>query len=164
MTQHINIECPSCSPGEEVSHELVKFGKSPIVHCLECGLVYVASGIKIPNKISVRVFVNRIEHPFTQWVKLDAGELLYEDEEIVLDTLKTSEENPFIITSLQAGVRRVPSAFAEELDTIWVRPLEEITFGKKRKMRQKHPVSPENMKPAIEVSASSKGFKIVQET
>ncbi|MHC1755744.1 MAG: HVO_0476 family zinc finger protein [Methanosarcina sp.] len=164
MTQHINIECPSCSPEEKVSHELVKFGKSPMVHCLECGLVYVTSGIRTPDKISVRVFVNRIEHPFTRWVKLDAGELLYEDEEIVLDTVKTNDENPFIITSLQVGVRRVPSAFAEELDTIWARPLDEITFGKKKKVRQKHPVSLENMKPVIGVSASPKDFKIVQET
>jgi len=163
MTQHINIECPSCSPEEKVSHELIKLGQSPLVHCLECGLVYVASEIKIPDKISVRVFVNRIECPFTYWVKLDAGELLHEDEEIVLDKAKTSDKNPFIITSLQVGVRRVPSALAEELDTIWARPLDEITFGKKRKVRQKHPMSPENMKPAIGVSASSKAFNIVQE-
>jgi len=164
MTQHIKIECPSCSPEEKVSHELIKLGISPMVHCLECGLVYVASGIKIPDKISVRVFVNRIEHPFTRWVKLDAGELLCEDEEIVLDTVKTSAENPFIITSLQVGVRRVPSALAEELDTIWARPLDEITFGKRRKVRQKHPISPENMKPVIGVSTPSKALKLMQET
>jgi uncharacterized Zn finger protein len=135
-----------------------------MVHCLECGLVYVASGIKIPNKISVRVFVNRIENPFTHCVKLDSGEFLQEDEEIVLNAVKTSAENPFIITSLQTGVRRVPFALAEELDTIWARPLDEITFGKKRKVRQKHPISPENMKPVIGVSIPSKTFKIVQET
>jgi uncharacterized Zn finger protein len=79
MTQHIKTECPSCSPEEKVSHELIKLGKSPLVHCLECGLVYVAQGIKTPEKVSVRVFVNRIEQPFSRWVKLDARELLCED-------------------------------------------------------------------------------------
>ncbi len=28
MTQHIKIECPSCSPEERVSHELIKLGIS----------------------------------------------------------------------------------------------------------------------------------------
>ncbi len=164
MTQHINIECPSYSPEEKVSHELIKLGINPMVHCLECGLVYVAPGIKIPDKISVRVFVNRIERPFTHWVKLEARELLWEDEEIVMETVKTGAESPFIITSLQVGVRRVPSALAEELDTIWARPLDEITFGNKRKVRKKHSISPENMKPVIEVSTHSKTFKLMQGT
>lgn len=164
MIQHIKIECPSCSHEEKVSHELIKFGKSPIVHCLECGLVYAAPGIKTPEKVSVRVFVNRIEQPFTRWVKLDAGELLHEDEEIVLDKIKTSGDNPFVITSLQVGVRRVPSALAEDLDTIWARPLNEITFSKRRKTRQKHPISSENMTSVSGISAPSECLKAVQES
>jgi uncharacterized Zn finger protein len=163
MIQNLNIECPSCSPEERVSHELIKLGKSPLVHCLQCGLVYVASGVNIPEKISVRVFVNRIEHPFTRWVKLSAGEVLSEDEEIVLDNVNTSGDNPFIITSLQVGVRRVPSALAEELDTIWARPLNEITFGRKKKTRVKHPVSPKDMRSAIEISAPSDGLQAIQD-
>ncbi|WP_440945969.1 HVO_0476 family zinc finger protein [Methanosarcina sp. T3] len=161
MTQQINIECPSCSPEEKVSHELIKFGINPMVHCLECGLVYVASGLKTPDKISVRVYVNRIERPFTHWVKLDAGELLHEDEEIVLASGRNNDGNQYIITSLQVGVRRVSSALAEELDTIWARPLDEITFAKRRKARQKHPASLENM---IGVSTPSGAVNIVQET
>ncbi|MFZ2500311.1 MAG: HVO_0476 family zinc finger protein [Methanosarcina sp.] len=163
MTQNINIECPSCSPEEKVSHELLKLGKSPLVHCLQCGIMYVASGLDIPEKISVRVYVNRIEHPFTRWVKLSAGEVLSEDEEIVLDTGKATSDNPFVITSLQVGVRRVPSAPAEELDTIWARPLDEITFGKKKKTRQKHPVGSESMKPAIGIFIPSKGLQVMQD-
>jgi uncharacterized Zn finger protein len=161
MTEHINIECPSCSPEEKVSHELIKFGISPMVHCLECGLVYVASGLKAPDKISVRVYVNRIERPFTRWVKLSSGELLHEDEEIVLDSGRNSDGNQYIITSLQVGVRRVPSALAEELDTIWARPLDEIAFAKRRKVRQKHPAAPENM---IGVPTPPGAFDVAQET
>ncbi|AKB27188.1 hypothetical protein MSSIT_0469 [Methanosarcina siciliae T4/M] len=161
MTQHLNIECPSCSPKEKVSHELIKFGINPMVHCLECGLVYIASGLKTPDKISVRVYVNRIDRPFTRWVKLNAGELLSEDEEIVLDSGRSSDRNQYVITSLQVGVRRVPSALAEELDTIWARPLDEITFAKRRKVRQKHPAALENM---IGVPSPSGAFDIAQET
>ncbi|WP_410508625.1 HVO_0476 family zinc finger protein [Methanosarcina hadiensis] len=164
MTQHIKIECPSCSPEEKVSHELIKLGISPLVHCLECGLVYVPFGLKTPEKISVRVFVNRIEKPFTRWVKLTAGELLCEDEEIVLDNVKVSDGEPFIITSLQVGVRRVPSAHAEELDTIWARPLNEITFAKRRKIRQKHPISPGSIRSVAEISALAEYSKAVQES
>ncbi|WP_235203884.1 transcriptional regulator NrpA [Methanosarcina soligelidi] len=164
MTQHIKIECPSCSPEEKVPHELIKFGISPLVHCLECGLVYIASGLKAPEKISVRVFVNRIEHPFTHWVKLNAGELLREDEEIILDKVKTGEGSPFVITSLQVGVRRVPSALAEELDTIWARPLNEITFAKRRKIRQKHPMSFENITSTAGTSTASEYLEVVDES
>ncbi|WP_052730987.1 transcriptional regulator NrpA [Methanosarcina horonobensis] len=134
------------------------------MHCLECGLVYVAQGIKIPEKVSVRVFVNRIEQPFTRWVKLSAGELLCEDEEIVLDKVKTGDGSPFVITSLQVGVRRVSSALAEELDTIWARPLNEITFAKRRKTRQKHPISSENMTSVAGISVPSECLKAVQES
>jgi hypothetical protein len=35
---------------------------------------------------------------------------------------KTSDENPFIIASLQAGVRSMPSALSEKLDTTWAKP------------------------------------------
>jgi uncharacterized Zn finger protein len=59
MTQHVNIECPSCSPEGKVSHELLKLEKKPLVHCLQCGLVYVTPEVEMPEKISVRVFVNR---------------------------------------------------------------------------------------------------------
>jgi uncharacterized Zn finger protein len=163
MTQHLNIECPSCSPEEKVSHELIKLGISPTVHCQKCGLVYIAQGVSIPEKINVRVYVNRIEHPFTRWVKLNAGEVLSEDEEIVLDNVKVSDCNPFIITSLQVGVRRVPSARAEELDTIWARPLNEITFGKKRKIRQKHPVCSNELRAAIEISSPSNELQVMQD-
>jgi uncharacterized Zn finger protein len=164
MTQHIQIECPSCSPEERVSHELIKLGNSPLVHCLECGLVYVAKGIKTPEKVSVRVFVNRIEQPFSRWVELNAGELLREDEEIVLSRVKNNDGSRFVITSLQVGVKRVPSALAKELDTIWARPLNEIAFGKRRKVRQKHPMSSENMAPAVGVSTTSEYLKAVQES
>lgn len=133
------------------------------MHCLECALVYVASGIKTPEKVSVRAFVNRIEQPFTCWVKLDAGELLCEDEEIVLDKVKTSDCDPFIITSLDVGVRRVPSALAEGLDTIWARLLNEITFAKRKKTRQKHPGS-ENMTSAVEIATPPDYLKATRDS
>ncbi|MCQ1534554.1 hypothetical protein FTO70_02365 [Methanosarcina sp. KYL-1] len=164
MTQDTRIECPSCSPGEKVPHEIIKLGKSPLVHCLECGLVYVAPHLETHENVSVRVYVNRIERPFSRWVNIDAGEVLSLDEEIVLDAGKASTDNPYVITSLQVGVRCVPSARAEELDTIWARPLDEITFAKKRKVRQKHPMNLAAPKPFIGVSSQEKGFKLGQDS
>lgn len=52
---------------------------------------------------------------------------------------------------LQAEVRRVRFTLAEELNTVWVRPLDEITFSKRR-IRLKHPISSENMTSAIGIS------------
>ena len=141
MTQETRIECPSCSPGEKVPHEILKLGINPLVFCQNCGMVYVPQNLKTPEKISVKVFVNRIERPFRRWIKLDAGEILYENDEIVLSPATGNQANPIVITSLQVGSRRVPSAKAEELDTIWARPLDEIPFAKNRKVGQKHPMN-----------------------
>jgi len=56
----------------------------------------------------------------------------------------------------------VPSARAEKLDTIWARPLNEITFAKRRKTRQKHPMS-ENMTSAAGIFNPSEYLKAAQE-
>jgi len=164
MTQETRIECPSCSPEEKVQHEILKLGKNPLVLCQECGLVYVPQNIETPEKISVKVFVNRIERPFRRWIKLDAGEVLYENDEIVLNPATGDQENPIVITSLQVGVKRVPSAKAEEIDTIWARPLDEIPFAKNRKVGQKHPVNLAKPKTMIGISGPSKGIETAQES
>lgn len=110
-----------------------------------------------------KVFVNRIEYPFTRWVELHAGEVLFEDEKIVLDDVKTTKDTSFVITSLQVGVRRVTSALDEELDTIWARPLNEIAFAKRRKVRQKHPVLSENIKTVVGIYTPSDGVQVMQD-
>lgn len=164
MTQETRIECPSCSPEEKVPHEILKLGINPLVFCQNCGLVYVPQNLKTPEKISVKVFVNRIERPFRRWIKLDAGEILYENDEIVLSPAAGNQASPIVITSLQVGSRRVPSAKAEELDTIWARPFDEIPFAKNRKVGQKHPMNLAKSETCIGISGPSKGFGTIQES
>jgi hypothetical protein len=43
-------------------------------------------------------------------------------------------------------------------------PLDKILSERKEKGRQRHPISPENIEPAIGVFAPSRAFKIMQET
>lgn len=164
MTQETRIECPSCSPEEKVPHEILKLGITPLVLCQGCGLVYVAKNMKTPEKVSVRVFVNKIERPFRRWIKMDAGEVLHENDKIILNAGTTGQENPIVITSLQVGVRRVPSARAEELDTIWARPLDEIPFAKNKKVGQKHPMNLASKEKMRGVSGLSKGIGALQES
>jgi len=94
---------------------------------------------------------------------MHAGEVLFEDDEIVLDDVKTTKDTSFVITSLQVVVRRVTSALVEELDIIWARPLNEIAFAKRRKVRQKHPVPSENIKQVIGSSTPSDGVQVMQD-
>ncbi len=164
MTQETRTECPSCSPEEKVPHEILKLGINPLVLCQKCGLVYVPQNLETPEKISVKVFVNRIERPFRRWIKLDAGEVLYENDEIILNPATGDQASPIVITSLQVGVRRVPSAKAEELDTIWARPLDEIPFARNRKVGQKHPMSLAKSETVIGISGPAKGIGAVQES
>ena len=60
MTKEIEVECPSCSPEEEVRHEVLKEGPSPLVRCLECGHVHVAE-IKTPKSVTLKVVVSKMD-------------------------------------------------------------------------------------------------------
>jgi uncharacterized Zn finger protein len=125
MTKEIEVECPSCSPKEEVGHEVLKEGQSPLVRCLECGQVH-ATRIKAPKSASLKVIVSKMDVSNTYKTELDSETVLQVDDEMVVD----DEEKgviPILITALDAGGKRVQIARAENIETIWGRAIDEIT-------------------------------------
>ncbi|MDD2439263.1 MAG: HVO_0476 family zinc finger protein [Methanosarcinaceae archaeon] len=127
MKEEIEVECPSCSPEEEVPHEVLKSGQNPVVRCLECGQVH-ATSLKSPKILKVNVVISKGEESFSCKTELEAEEVLYVDDELVVDDEAADIVCPILITSLEVGEKRPDFAKAEELDTIWARAIDEITI------------------------------------
>ncbi len=126
MTKEIEVECPSCSPKEEVGHEVLKEGQSPLVRCLECGQVH-ATRIKAPKSVSLKVIVSKMDISNTYKTELDSETVLQVDDELVVDDEEKGVVIPILITALDAGGKRVQIARAENIETIWGRAIDEVT-------------------------------------
>jgi uncharacterized Zn finger protein len=126
MTREIEVECPSCSPEEEVGHEVLKEGQSPLVRCLECGQVHAAK-IKPPKSVSLKVIISKMDVSNTYKTELDSETVLQVEDELVIDDEETGVVVPILITALDAGGKRVQVARAENVETIWGRAIDEIT-------------------------------------
>jgi uncharacterized Zn finger protein len=126
MMREIEVECPSCSPEEEIGHEVLKEGQSPLVRCLECGQVH-ATKIKTPKAVSLKVIVSKQDISSTYRTKLDSETILQVDDELVVDDEETGTVCPILITAPDAGGKRVKVARAENTETIWGRAIDEVT-------------------------------------
>ena len=126
MTREIEVECPSCSPEEEVGHEVMKEGQSPLVRCLECGQIHAAK-IKTPKFVLLRVIVSKRDVSDTYKTELDSETALQVEDELVVDDEETGLVCPILITALEAGGKRVILAKAGEIETIWGRAIDEMT-------------------------------------
>jgi len=127
MMREIEVECPSCSPEEEVGHEVLKEGQSPIVRCLECGQVHAAK-IKTPKTVSLKAIVSKVDITNTYKTELDSETVLEVDDELVVDDEEKGVVYPILITAIDAGGKRVLSAKAENIEAVWGRAIDEITI------------------------------------
>ncbi len=126
MIRVIEVECPSCSPQEEVGHQVLKEGPSALVSCLECGQVHSAK-IKTLKGSVLKVIVSKMDISRTYKIKLDSEIVLHVDDEIVIDDEDAEIVFPIVITALDAGEKRVKMAKAEDIKTIWGRYIDEVT-------------------------------------
>jgi uncharacterized Zn finger protein len=126
MIREIEVECPSCSPEEEIGHEVLKEGQSPLVRCLECGQVHAAK-IKTPKTVSVKAIVSTMDISNTYRTELDSEDVVQVDDELIVDDEETGVVYPILITALDAGGKRVKIARAENIETIWGRAIDEVT-------------------------------------
>jgi uncharacterized Zn finger protein len=126
MNQEVEVECPSCSPKEPVLHDVLKWGQNPVVRCQQCEQVHPAK-IEIPKPVNVRVIVSKGEESFKCRTRITSGEMLYEDDEIVVDDESADEVYPIIVTSIESKEKRVDAAKAEDIDTIWGRGIGEVS-------------------------------------
>lgn len=98
-----------------------------MVRCEECGQVHAAT-IKNPKMLKVNVVVSKRQMSFTCQTELDSEAVLYVDDEMVVDDVEADIVYPVLITSLEIGEKRVDSAKAGEVGTIWARAIDELTI------------------------------------
>ena len=125
MSEKIEAVCPSCSPKISVLHEVLKSGQNPVVKCKECGHVHPT---KIENKkpVNVRVVVSKAEESFKRTIELDPDQVVYEDDELIVEDESEDEVYPIIVTSIEFNDKRIDGVKAKDIDTIWGRSIDEV--------------------------------------
>lgn len=125
MSQEIEVVCPSCSPKTSVMHEVLKSGQNPVVKCKECEHVHPT---KIENKkpVSVRVVVSKADVSFKLSIQLDPDQVVYEDDELIVENESEDEVYPIIVTSIESNDKRIDGVKAGDIGTIWGRSIDEV--------------------------------------
>lgn len=122
----IEIKCPNCSPADETWHEVLKPGQGPVAKCLDCGHVHSYRLPRLKMK-AVKVIVSHGEETEVMQMLLSEEERFFIDDEFVVEDTDTGAVVPILITALEAGDKRKPSASVKDIDTIWGRAIDEVT-------------------------------------
>lgn len=117
----IDIICPICSPEHPVGHYILK---KDLVKCDACGTIYIAS-LPAPQDISIKVVVSKHDTSTVQSI-----ELLDQDKVAVGDELIMDEDDELSVVQVMSielsENKRVGSANAKSIKTIWVRDVDEV--------------------------------------
>ncbi|MCL2863568.1 MAG: hypothetical protein FWE54_05760 [Methanimicrococcus sp.] len=122
----IEIKCPKCSPADETWHEILKQGQSPVAKCMDCGHAHSYSIPRVKTK-TVKVIVSQMGQTIVMQTLLDETERFFLEDEFVADDMLTGEVTPIVITVLECGEQRKPSAAVKDIDVIWGRAIDEVT-------------------------------------
>ncbi|MBZ3935765.1 HVO_0476 family zinc finger protein [Methanimicrococcus blatticola] len=123
----IEIKCPNCSPADETWHEILKPGQSPVAKCMDCGHVHSYRVPRVKMK-TVKAIISQMENSVVMQTLLPEDERFFIDDEFVVEDINSGEVIPIIITVLECGDKRKPSAPVKEIDTIWGRAIDEVTI------------------------------------
>ena len=78
---------------------------------MECGQVHPAK-MKAPKNVKLKVIVSKMEVSNTFKTELDSETLLQVDDELVVDDEESGMVCPILITSLEAGGKRVITSYS----------------------------------------------------
>ena len=115
------IFCPAC--GTDTDHTLIKSGQENLVRCDDCGTVHPVE-VKRERLVNLKVIVNWDDRALPHFITIRANELLNVGDELLVDD-PTKDVVMTQITSLETD-RRVRSAPAEEVLTVWARATDEV--------------------------------------
>ncbi|MDK2833391.1 MAG: hypothetical protein PWP63_478 [Methanolobus sp.] len=127
MSEEVEVEvvCPSCSPREEVPHDVLKTGQNIIVRCQECGTVHPAT-IERAKDVIVKVIISKGQDSLSCTNRMTTEDTVAVDDEIIVDDEQNDEVYPIIVTAIDAVQKRVDSANAADITTIWGRAIDEV--------------------------------------
>lgn len=118
----VSTGCPSCGVAGE--HDILKKNGDMTVKCVYCGHVHKVNLSASPGEVERRVIVSQGSESFPTTVSLNPKENLEVGEERVLEC----DEGIFgvEITSLESDKKRLSSAEAEDIETIWARSIDNV--------------------------------------
>jgi len=125
--ERVAVACPSCSPGAETVHEVLRPGGQATVRCSECGHVH-KTRIEREREVDLEVIVSQDGDSRRESVETPAGQTVSVGDEFVLET----EEAIHLVrvTSVELeGDRRVESAPAEEARAVWTRAVDNVSVN-----------------------------------
>ena len=125
--ERVPLVCPSCSPGEQTVHEVIKPDGQSTVRCTECGHVHKET-VEKPREIPVDVVVSQDGDSLSTTVDAPAEDRVEVGEEFIVDTPEALMQ--VRITGIEVGPEsRVEAALVEEIDTIWSRVVDNVTVN-----------------------------------
>lgn len=121
------LPCPSCSPGEETVHEVLKPGGHVTVRCTECGHVH-KENVETPDEVTVDVVVSQDGDSYKTTLEAVAEEELAVGDEFVVETEEAIQQ--VRITSIEVGPeQRRDSAQMDEVETVWSRVVDNVSVN-----------------------------------
>lgn len=118
----ILIFCPAC--GDETSHEVLSESHDLVVRCSVCGTVHRTRPEPEPRIIPVRAIVSAEGTSMTGSVEMFDDERCSVGDHIVAEY--GDEACGVEITAIEAGEKRVQSAAATEISTLWTRCIDQV--------------------------------------
>lgn len=115
------ILCPSC--GLDTEHTLIKSGRENLVRCEECETVHSVQTER-ERLVNLKVIVSRDRKSEPYFITIPAKELLTVGEGLLVDD-PSKDVVMTEITSLESD-RRLVSAPASEIKTVWARATDEV--------------------------------------
>ena len=115
------IFCPACET--DTDHTLIKSGQENLVRCDDCGTVHSVE-VRRQRLVNLKVIVNKDDQSLPYFITIPAMEVLNVGDELLVDD-PTKDVVMTEITSLETD-RRVNSAPAESVKTVWARGTDEV--------------------------------------
>jgi uncharacterized Zn finger protein len=124
VSERIAVPCPSCSPGGQTVHEVLKPGGQATVRCTECGHTHKTK-IERERTVDIDVVVSQDGDSFHASVEAPAEESIAVGDEFIVDTPEAIMQ--VRITSLEVGdERRAEESTAEDVETVWSRVVDNV--------------------------------------
>ena len=115
------IFCPTC--GADTEHTMIKSGQENLVRCEECETVHSVQ-VERERLVNLKVIVSNDELSEPYYIRIPAKDMLHVGDELLVDD-PAKDVVMTEISSLETD-RRVSSAPAETVKTVWARATDDV--------------------------------------
>ncbi len=124
MDREIEVECPSCSPTNKVSHEVVSNREKRIIRCSKCSTTRQIEFDRHPASVKLKVVVSYHDKSYVQSFEAGTREVLRVDDEIIAENESAEAVRITAIEFLDGSRHR--EAQAALVSTIWAQKIDKV--------------------------------------